>query len=376
MRVLLVEDETIVRRFIKSLIDWEAHGYTVAAEASNGEDAWSILASEPIDIVLTDIRMPVMSGFELIERIAGDGLACEVVILSSYDDYQHVRTALKLNVSDYVHKATISETELLDCLNKAKADWLKRQEQGLAMAGRAVGGQWQALSREGVVAANLLAKALDGEPDLRYLTLVNDGLARWNEPFQVALSYVADPDACSPHEDGDLIAFPYVDCWIIAGQEGVAEYAARCGTSAVQHERRITYREWPAVFASLHQELEERVEEWRQSRSFHASIRQAVSYLHDHYMDELTLETMSEQVHVSTAYFSRLFQKETGVTFTAYLTNLRLQQAKHLLSQTEYPVYEIAEKVGYRNTRYFMKLFKEAVGSTPTEFRARPGQEK
>ena len=93
-------------------------------------------------------------------------------------------------------------------------------------------------------------------------------------------------------------------------------------------------------------------------------------------MDELTLETMSEQVHVSTAYFSRLFQKETGVTFTAYLTNLRLQQAKHLLLHSELPVYEIAERAGYRNTRYFMKLFKETVGYTPTEFREQPGQQR
>lgn len=373
MRVLLVEDETIVRRFIKSLIDWEAYGFTVAGEASNGEEAWTMLSSEPVDIVLTDIRMPVLDGFELIERISEAELPCEVVILSSYDDFEYVRTALKLHVSDYVHKATISEAELLGCLNKAKSDWLKRQEQAVAATDREAGGQ--ALSRRGAVAAKLLTMALDSVPDMRYLTQLSEGLALWNEPFQASLAYAEDGSAMTAFEDGRLLAFAYEDFRIFAGKEGVKDFSSRCSSEAVVHgERSVAFAEWPAAFASLKRELTERLQDLRQSRSYHVSIRQAVDYLQEHYMDELTLETMSEQVHVSPAYFSRLFQKETGVTFTAYLTNLRLQQAKHLLLHSELPVYEIAERAGYRNTRYFMKLFKETVGYTPTEFREQPGQ--
>jgi len=372
MRVLLVEDETIVRRFIKTLIDWEAYGFTVAGEAANGEEAWRILDSEPIDIVLTDIRMPVMNGFELIERVAERGQICEVVILSSYDDFEYVRTALKLNVSDYVHKATISDEELLGCLNKAKADWLKRQEQAIVMADRTAGGQ--SLSRQGVVAANLLKMALDEEADDRYLKLLSEGLSHWNEPFQVAL---ATDTAKEAFEDGNVLAFAYEDCRIVAGREGVMALAAsRPSDVFVYHEDPVAFAEWPAAYASLKRRLEERVQELRHSRSLHGSIRQAVDYLQDHYMDEVTLEAMCERVHMSAAYFSRLFQKETGVTFTAYLTKLRLQEARRLLRHTEYPVYDIAERAGYRNTRYFMKLFKETVGLTPTEYRERPGQER
>ncbi|MFC4598138.1 helix-turn-helix domain-containing protein [Cohnella hongkongensis] len=375
MNVLLVEDETIVRRFIKSLIDWEAHGFTIAGEAANGEEAWKLLSSEPIDIVLTDIRMPVLSGFELIERISAGGLGCEVVILSSYDDFEYVRTALKLNVSDYVHKATISDEELLGCLNKAKSDWLKRQEQAIAMSGRTAGGQ--SLSRRAVVAASLLKMALDDEADERYLKLLSEGLSHWNEPFRAALAYVPADTIAEAFEEEGVLSFGYEDCRIVAGfEDGKAAAASRPSEAFVCCEHPVAFSEWPAAYASLRRQLEERMEEVRHSRSLHGSIRQAVDYLQAHYMDELTLETVCERVHMSGAYFSRLFQRETGVTFTAYLTRLRLQEAKRLLQHTELPVYEIAERSGYRNTRYFMKLFKETVGHTPTEYRERPGQER
>ncbi len=374
MKVLLVEDESIVRRFIISLIDWEAHGFEVAGEAANGEEAWTILESEPIDIVLTDIRMPVLSGFELIERMSNRGLVCEVVILSSYDDFEYVRTALKMNVSDYVHKATISEEELLGCLNKAKADWSKRREQELALAGRTAG---PALSRRGSVAVSLLKLALDDDSDKRELALLSEGLSLWNEPFQAALAHMpADEGAAAAKEDGSALAFAYGGCRIVAGREGFETLAAGLSAEAlVRHERPVSFSEWPGAFASMRRKLTERLEELRQAKTLHLTIRRAVEYLQAHYMDELSMETLCEKVHMSPAYFSRLFQKETGVTFTAYLTNLRLREAKRLLTHTDYPVYEIAERAGYRNTRYFMKLFKESVGFTPTVYRERSGHQ-
>jgi two-component system response regulator YesN len=372
MKVLLVEDESIVRRFIKSLINWEANGFMVIGEASNGEEAWHILETESVDIVLTDIRMPLLDGFELIKRINEKNLSCEVVILSSYDEFEYVRTALKLQVSDYVHKATISEEELLSCLNKAKSDWLKHHEQMLVDRSASQ----QILSRKNIVAANLLNMALDDHPDDHYITLLSESLHNWNEPFYIALAFVSDPSKITKREDGDTILFARDNYWIIAGKKSVKEFVFDWpAVTVVYSERAVSLTEWPVRYSSLKRELEERLQEQDETQSFHSSIREAVVYLQEHYMDEITLEVMSELVHVSPAYFSRLFQKETSKTFTGYLTNLRLNQAKYLLLHTELPVYDIAERVGYRNTRYFLKLFKETVGFTPTEYRGQEEQE-
>jgi two-component system response regulator YesN len=367
MKVLLVEDETLVRRFIKSLIDWEANGFMIAGEASNGEEAWSILEKHPIDIVLTDIRMPALNGFELIKRIREKQLPCEVVILSSYDDYEYVRTALKLQVSDYVHKATISEQELLDTLKQAKGDWLQRQEQ--LLYDQSV--NQSTLSRRSVVASKLLTMALDGITDRSYLELMSGSLAVWKESFHAALVGQSEHAMDIEQAEGDLIMLSYGGDWVIAGQHGVKEFILKqkLEQTSVTSRSPVTLQEWPSVYASLKRELEERMDKQEQARAFHVSVREALLYIEEHYMDELTLEVMSEQVHVSTAYFSRLFQKETKQTFTDYLTHTRIGRAKLLLLQTDLPVYDIAERVGYRNSRYFLKLFKETVGLTPTVFR-------
>jgi len=365
MNVLLVEDETLVRRFVKSMIDWEQHGFSVVAEASNGEEAWKMLQSMQVDIVLTDIRMPILDGFALIERICGKELLCEVVILSSYDDFEYVRTALKLNVSDYVHKATISEDELLNCLNKAKSDLLKRYVQ-LIVNGSAA---QSPLSRKQVVGAKLLTLALEDRAESRLVPLLSEHEKIWTEPFEVALMSFPDPSGIDDRADDHNLLFPYKDYWIFAGHRLKDSAVSERAAFVVYGERPVTLEEWPAAHRLLEGRLEERKCEYDHSHTFHESIRKAVAYMKNHYMDDISLEVMSELVHVSPAYFSRLFLKETGRTFTDYLTNLRLSEAKHLLLHTDLPVYTVAERVGYRNARYFLKLFKETFGLTPTAFR-------
>ena len=384
MNVLLVEDEMLARRFIRTLIDWEANGFTIAGEAANGEEAWNFLTRQPVHIVLTDIRMPRMDGFELIERIHRSGLSCEVVILSSYDDYEYVRTALKLRVSDYVHKATITEEELLACLGKARADWAKHREQEIVdrMSGLKLH------NRKDLVAASLLTMPLAPDAELKDLALLEEELGIWDGGFEAALACAAgngrgisSPADGSGAADGsglwlDLppgtVAVPYGDQrWILAGPRLDFPLGEEDGWIVVRSSGPIVYADWPRVYAELNGMLERRLQEAERSRSYHATIRAAVEYLREHFMEEVTLEFMSELVHVSPAYFSRLFQKEMGSTYTEYVTSIRLEQARKLLLESDLPVYDIAERVGYRNAKYFLKLFKNTHGMTPTEFRMR-----
>ncbi|TBL81126.1 response regulator transcription factor [Paenibacillus thalictri] len=367
MKVLLVEDETLVRRFIKTLIHWEANGFTVVGEASNGEEAWELLQHHAVDIVLTDIRMPALNGFELIERIRGCRLPCEVIVLSSYDDFDYVRNALKLHVSDYVHKATVSGEELLDSLNRAKRDWLNRHEQMLYDRSLAQ----QMISRKATVAAGLLTQLLEQGADRDYLELLGEQLSIWKEPFQAALLSGDESVIAAEQAEGDIVMFPYEEYWIIAGKHGVKEFAEKRspGCPAVYSEEAIRLAQWPDLYRKLKWELAEHLRKQDHLSALHVSIREAVEFIEAHYMDEITLELISDRVHISSAYFSRLFQKETGYTFTDYVTSIRINRAKAYLLQTKLPVYDIAERVGYRNSKYFLKLFKETVGYTPTEFR-------
>lgn len=113
VNILLVDDEPIVCMAIQSLMDWQAHGFSVQLAAFSGKQALEILKQHPeVEIVVTDISMPGMTGLELIEKIHAMGLDPVIVVLSAFDDYQLVRQAFRLGAIDYVLKNNL-EPEML-----------------------------------------------------------------------------------------------------------------------------------------------------------------------------------------------------------------------------------------------------------------------
>lgn len=101
----------------------------------------------------------------------------------------------------------------------------------------------------------------------------------------------------------------------------------------------------------------------------------AKRYLADHYEDaDLTLASVADYVGLNEKYFSNRFTKETGETFSSYLTQLRVQKARELLRTTTFKVYEISEMVGYRNPEHFNRMFKKVCGISPAQFRKQNNQ--
>ena len=95
----------------------------------------------------------------------------------------------------------------------------------------------------------------------------------------------------------------------------------------------------------------------------------AKQYIQSHIREDISLETVAEKVHLSHTYFSMLFKKETGRNFIDYVIWARMEEAKRLLAESQMPVSDIAEAVGYLDIRSFSKRFKKEVGITPSHFR-------
>ncbi|QUH31339.1 response regulator transcription factor [Vallitalea guaymasensis] len=98
-------------------------------------------------------------------------------------------------------------------------------------------------------------------------------------------------------------------------------------------------------------------------------IQQAKEYINNNYNLDISLEQVADKVFLSSAYFSRLFKKIEGESFTDYLIKIRIEKAMELIKNPHFKTYEICEKVGYKNSRYFSKLFKRNTGLTPSEYR-------
>ena len=107
-KVMIADDEPLVRLAIKSLVDWEEHGFNLEIEASNGRQALKLLEDNPdMDIIITDINMPVMDGLELISKVIEKRFDTEIIVLSAYNDYAWIREAFKLGVNDYILKTAM-----------------------------------------------------------------------------------------------------------------------------------------------------------------------------------------------------------------------------------------------------------------------------
>ena len=111
-QVLIVDDEPIVKIALRSMIDWESLGFHICATASNGEEA--------LEMAERFLKMPVMDGIDLIKAAKDKKMDCEFLVISNYEDFNYVRTALVLGASDYILKVSISPEELTSQLQKVK----------------------------------------------------------------------------------------------------------------------------------------------------------------------------------------------------------------------------------------------------------------
>jgi two-component system response regulator YesN len=111
-KVVLVDDEVYVRKGLKSLIDWQQMGYVICGEADNGQDALRIIQRTKPDLIITDIRMPVIDGLELINQVAEIFHSqIKFIIMSGYNDFKYAQQAIRYGVHDFILKP-IDEDEL------------------------------------------------------------------------------------------------------------------------------------------------------------------------------------------------------------------------------------------------------------------------
>lgn len=102
--LIIIDDEERIRRGLRTYIPWKEMGFEVIAEAENGQIALDIIRRIHVDVMLCDIRMPVMDGIQLVEKLRWYGIECKIVFLTAYTDYELMRKAIQLGVRDYVQK--------------------------------------------------------------------------------------------------------------------------------------------------------------------------------------------------------------------------------------------------------------------------------
>ncbi|MGG6313773.1 response regulator transcription factor [Paenibacillus macerans] len=122
MNILIVDDELIIREWFRMTVDKLGEEYNIIGEASNGEEALAFCSNHPVNLVVTDVKMPGMDGLELIKRLKDEHPGIRSVIFSSYNEFHFAVEALKFGASEYVLKAEITLAGLAEILHKVRRD--------------------------------------------------------------------------------------------------------------------------------------------------------------------------------------------------------------------------------------------------------------
>ncbi|MGF7029943.1 two-component system response regulator YesN [Paenibacillus mucilaginosus] len=149
-KVLIVDDELLVRQGIRHHLNWEAEGFRIVGEAGNGQEALARIEELRPHILLTDIVMPVMDGEELTRIVKRNYPEIEVIVLSSFSEFAYVRSSFQSGVADYILKPSLESQELLRVL-KSTADRIPELK-------------LQASAQSGASIESLIDKAVSGYP--------------------------------------------------------------------------------------------------------------------------------------------------------------------------------------------------------------------
>ena len=229
INVMLVDDEIIVRIGMKSVIDWEGNGFRYAGEASDGAEALAMLDAVNPDILLTDIKMPNMNGIELIEAVKRSKPDVRILVLSSHDEFDYVRSAMKSGADDYILKASVDPDKLIRLLcetaGKLKRDRPAKLEADEAASGEEVRAEVSSLDEELKV---LLLNAAEGR--LRMEERNSPVLA---EAFSGRLAYVA------------VAQIAEFEAWTDAGTR--ASGGSSAALSRLVHVLELNARKWARV---------------------------------------------------------------------------------------------------------------------------------
>lgn len=156
-KVLIVDDEKNIREGLKTLINWEQLGYKVIGEAKNGEEAFKLIDQLRPQLVIVDIKMPIMDGLTLIEKVTLRHINTRFIILSGLSEFKHAKKAMSLGVTQYVLKpidAKVLEEKLLEESSNVEKQvqirYARREKilKDLVMQGQVTGEQWNDVYEE------------------------------------------------------------------------------------------------------------------------------------------------------------------------------------------------------------------------------------
>ena len=408
--VVVADDEDELREAVCTMIPWQELGFRLVGSAGNGLDALQLVEEQEPDLLLTDIRMPFISGIELARQVREVRPATHIAFLTECDDFEYAKQAIRYNIISYMLKPlTVSglAEELRVIRQKIDDDFAMFRQappSGSGLDARTAllmplvldpcaDGE-EARMRSYACRCGLLRDA-DDRPGYTVMVsalLNEDGGADTPPSFaasvnRVAGKYLRSVSFFAPGKVVSVLLGEPPACaealYILADE--IPQMAGR----ALGRRCRVGVSRTVGSLTALHGAYREAVEALRQGdrtegdaqfigdlepavRGGSLLCRRALETIDQRYMDPgLSLVSLSGMLDVSPNHLSACIKKYAGETFINTLVRKRMEAARELLSATDLKIRDVAQRCGYRDQHYFSYCFKKYCGESPNALRRR-----
>lgn len=348
-KVALADDEPYIREGLEKLVDWEALGCELVFAASNGKELVDEMKKNPPQILILDIKMPVMDGIEVAEYVRRSLLDVDIIFLTAYADFAYAKQAIHYGVSDYIIK-TFALEEIPAAIKKIQK---KRENKECKM-----GYLLRIAPIRQKEKMSFIFKHAFGGFEYEILDFGE------NE----SVLFLAN----APHEMREIIQGCeklYAFCKNFLGEAPVIVLSGegkRYGDIPYIYERMKEYAQRKADIKG--EVLIFKAQEEDGMGSSKILLHNIEAYIKEHYTEKISLTGIAKQMHISPGYLSRFYKKEVGENLFDTVNSLRIEKAKKLLEDGKKKIYEISERSGFGDTAYFSKVFKRHTGYSPKEY--------
>jgi Response regulator containing CheY-like receiver domain and AraC-type DNA-binding domain len=344
-KVMIVDDMEIVRLQFKRLKIWgEVSGFEITDEARNGYEALQKLQTNPVDLIITDIRMPIVDGVELLEEVMKKKLVFCVVLLSDYSEFEYARKGLVLGAFDYLIKP-VNANDINKLLERAKLFIIeKKEEKKLKAHNHSLDAtQILELFESGrtveKLAYSIFDKLVIGDLDkIRMYNLITEFFEELLEAINNNMSWFI--------KFADVNYFKSLNLHDVASLDELRD-----------------------IYISCIKNLETQIMYLYLGKNYGTLINKVSVFILNDVENEVALSTIASYMHMNKNYLCEIFKKKTSMSLLDYITKVKMERAKKMLRECEDRSYEIADKLGYRDPEYFSKLFKKYSSMSPTEYR-------
>lgn len=407
MKILVVDDDRIIRMGLKALIKRLFSEHEVVSDFQNGLLAFEYLKENQVDIVITDIKMPVMMGNELIEKVMRTlDKPPLFIVLSGYDEFSYVRDTMKAGAFNYLLKP-INDEDLTKVINEAESK-VEENKNTSVILNKSI----EVLKRDFFkqilfsnvnINSNIDKKLLDNiqiNENYFYKMIIiqrdkKEDINLINKFIKSIIEKYDDLEHISFNYESNTYILFFFDNTIRLDSDKIYSDIITLSNNFIENNKNVyimqeTDKVWELreqvknfkkIKSSLHGEIRAKQyflknsgngssnDDEKLERSNLVAVKLAKQYIMENYNKNITLKDVADNVFLSQNYLSELFKREVGEGFYEFLSMYRISVAKNLLVTTNLRIYEIAESIGYNDPVTFGRAFKRLTGYTPNGYR-------